>query len=127
MKLYLKRIHVRDTHILGVLYSLTNNTSIYSTLELSWKQNQRNISCIPTGVYPVKIWESPKFGKCFLVQNVPDRDGILIHAGNSKDDTQGCILIGNHFNQNVITDSKRALTKLLDELELAKDITLEVF
>ncbi len=125
MKLYLRRLHLRETHTLGIIYSL-QLTKTYPTLELGWKENQKNISCIPTGTYPVKIWESPKFGKCFLVENVPDRSSILIHAGNTKDDTQGCILIGTRFNQNMIQESRIALNSLLSELEHCKEITLEV-
>ena len=64
------------------------------TLELPDLGNQKNISCIPEGKYEVHRIYSPKFGKCFHVQDVPGRSEILIHKGNYNKDTHGCILIG---------------------------------
>jgi hypothetical protein len=55
------------------------------------------VSCIPVGTYKIKIHQSPKFGKCYKVHNVPGRDEILIHAGNTHHDTHGCILLGMMF------------------------------
>ena len=96
------------------------------TLELPWNGNQRRVSCIPEGKYEVHKIFSPKFGKCFLVNNVPDRDGILFHAGNyidlkaGKVDSEGCILTGMAYEQldgegeTEIVQSKHALTKMLN-------------
>lgn len=64
------------------------------TLELPNLGNQKNVSCIPEGKYEVHRIYSPKFGKCFHVQDVPGRSEILIHKGNYNKDTHGCILIG---------------------------------
>ena len=49
---------------------------------------------IPTGVYSVYGQTSPKFGTNKLYLNVPGRNGILFHGGNSIEQTKGCILIG---------------------------------
>lgn len=92
------------------------------TLELPWNGNQKNVSCIPEGKYEVHKVHSPKFGRCFEVQNVENRSAILFHAGNYKDDTEGCILPGMGYedinddgNLDVI-QSKHALTKMLNIL-----------
>lgn len=63
-----------------------------STFELPWRDNQPNISCIPAGVYPLKMTNSPKYGPCYKVYNVDGRTDILIHKGNYVRDTLGCIL-----------------------------------
>lgn len=63
-------------------------------LELPWKENKRRISCIPDGTYKAIKHQSPKFGKSFWLQNVPNRSEILIHAGNYNTDTLGCLLPG---------------------------------
>jgi hypothetical protein len=64
------------------------------TLELAWKNNQQQISCIPTGTYKVvKRW-SEKYGNHFHVLNVPGRSFILIHQGNFYKEILGCILVG---------------------------------
>ena len=88
------------------------------TLELPDLGNQQNISCIPEGKYEVHRIYSPKFGKCFHVQDVPGRSEILIHKGNYNKDTHGCILIGmGHADINDdgtidVIESTHAMEKL---------------
>lgn len=88
------------------------------TLELPDLGNQKNISCIPEGKYEVHRIYSPKFGKCFHVQEVPGRSEILIHKGNYNKDTHGCILVGmGHADINEdgvmdVIESTRAMEKL---------------
>ena len=88
-------------------------------LELPWKNNQRSISCIPEGIYPVEKHTAPKFGICFHVKEVPNRSEILIHSGNYHTDIKGCILPGldlKDINKDFkldVTNSKTALKKLL--------------
>lgn len=66
------------------------------TLELPWKNNASNISCIPTGTYQVTWSFSPSRLKyTYRVQNVPGRSGILFHVGNYFKDIKGCILLGS--------------------------------
>ena len=70
---------------------LSNIFSCY-TIELSWKNNAKNISCIPKGVYNLSIHNSKKFKNTLLLNEVPNRAGILIHKGNSYKDIEGCVL-----------------------------------
>lgn len=86
------------------------------TLEDLWKENQRQISCIPTGEYKCKPhgWngEKVKFPKVWEVMNVPSRDAILIHAGNTERDTLGCILVGHGISRGALVDSRKAIDLL---------------
>ena len=66
----------------------------YKGLELPWKDNKRRVSCIPEGVYEAIIHDSPKFGRCVWIQNVPDRSEILIHAANYVRQLLGCQAAG---------------------------------
>ena len=68
------------------------------TLEPPWKFNERNISCIPTGVYECKLLVGDD-GPFYLINDVPNRDGIIIHIGNDYRDTKGCILLGEYFQR----------------------------
>lgn len=70
------------------------------TLELPYVDNQHNISCIPTMGYYCSLYSSKKFGLVFKVLNVPNREGILFHKGNTVKDTHGCILLGNNYTLN---------------------------
>ncbi len=65
---------------------------ICSTIELPWRNNKRMISCIPEGRYRLIRGRYHKHGDQIGVMNVPGREAILIHPGNSAlEDLQGCI------------------------------------
>jgi hypothetical protein len=97
MKLRLVRVSEHLGATLGVL-SIDGMPRMV-TLEEAWRDNQRQISCIPEGDYTIKRHRSPKFGETFIVQNVPGRSHILFHAGNTDEDTLGCILVGCEFGE----------------------------
>ena len=93
-----------------------------STLELPWRDNKSQYSCIPTGTYQVAMRYSPHFKRNYYnVKNVPNRDSILIHSGNTagdknkgyKSDVLGCILLGMYHSNNgkqlIICDSKHGV------------------
>ena len=68
---------------------------VCSTLELPWRDNQQNISCIPKGEYEIAITHSAKFKKKLIeILNVPDRTGIRGelrgHTANLVTQLQGC-------------------------------------
>ena len=65
------------------------------TLEDDWRDNERSESCIPAGVYLLErtIYRKHNY-ETFEVTGVPDRSRILIHPGNTEEDTMGCILVG---------------------------------
>ena len=91
---------------------------VVHTLELPWKNNEKKISCIPTGEYNVVKRYSEKYGNHFHILNVPNRDYILIHAANYVNQLLGCIAVGDqHVDINKdglrdVTNSKGILTKL---------------
>ena len=90
------------------------------TLELPWRENQKQVSCIPAGQYQIALYNSVKFGPCFQVLDVPGRDAILIHAGNYNRDTHGCILPGcgladlDSDGLTDVTGSRKMMQYLLD-------------
>ena len=97
-----------------------NGERICDTLENSWQDNQRNISCIPEGVYPVRL-RLPRESATrdylhLLVQEVPNRDWILFHRGNTAKDTSGCILVGLGTEQDVVHNSVLAMDLLIKEI-----------
>lgn len=81
----LKNKTLRDFNKLNSIFSCY-------TIELSWKNNAKNISCIPKGVYNLSLHNSKRFKNTLLLNEVPNRAGILIHKGNSFKDIEGCIL-----------------------------------
>lgn len=84
----------------GVFGVLTLNGQVFCvTLELPNKNNKRKISCIPTGQYTCKRFKSPKFGNTWQVMNVPNRNYILLHAGNTVEDIEGCIILAEKYGK----------------------------
>ena len=119
----------RDVHtdksITGKLY-LDNKFFCY-TIELPWKDNQKNISCIPANTneiksYPIRFrpaCESGKFKYDHLhVLDVTNRSYILIHRANFPKDIQGCIGVGNKRNRDSVDNSRNTLNKLMAALAL---------
>ena len=109
---------------LGRLLVFELNTVIFEckTLELSYKDNQRNISCIPDGIYNVEIRTSEKYGKHYHIKDVPNRSFILFHAGNYNSQIRGCVLVGTSFRdinndgKKDVIYSKYALGKMLNSI-----------
>jgi len=117
--LNLKRVAFLKDRTLGKLS--VRGIEEMATLELPWLNNSPQVSCIPAGTYVLEKRNSPKYGDHFWVKNVPGRDMILIHSGNTPKDTHGCILVGlnmadiDHDGLMDVTSSKAAL-KLLNEI-----------
>jgi hypothetical protein len=77
---------------IGQVY--TSDALLYS-VELPWLKNERDISCIPSGIYRTEkhMW-SVTSQVVPRLTNVPDREYILIHPGNYLSEIKGCILLG---------------------------------
>ena len=124
MKVVINRFQNQTQQTLGELYVFDGDDVVYKclTLELGWKENKRRVSCIPKGEYEVIEHVSPKFGKCFWLQDVPNRSEILIHRGNYYTDILGCILVGRkHLDINKdglrdVTNSSQTMRELLHVL-----------
>lgn len=102
------------------------------TLELPWKDNRPNISCIPTGNYEVEIRISNKYGRIYWVRNVENRSYILLHSGNYGGDKSkgfkthimGCILLGKKSGflggQIAVLNSRVAVRQFMEFMEYDK-------
>lgn len=89
---------------------------MFVTLEDEWLDNAIGKSCVPDGVYICEPFISEKFGDVWELQPTEPRTAILIHAGNTNEDTRGCILPGKMFGKlgadYAVLDSRVALESL---------------
>lgn len=113
---------IRDTFsnnsTIGELF--INGERMCDTLENPFINNERNISCIPEGEYKVRLRLARESATRdylhLLVQDVPNRDWILFHRGNTSKDTSGCILVGLNTKQDVVYNSTLAMDLLIKEI-----------
>jgi len=104
------------------------------TLERPDWDNQKDISCIPTGTYLCKrgkMWigkdSERHLLETFLVTNVPGRSDIGFHPANYYRELRGCIALGNIIdfdNNSGIGDSRRGFQKFMEILEGKTEFTL---
>ena len=105
---------------------------ICHAIELPWRNNRRNVSCIPEGRYRLSLYASRKFGRCLLVHDVPGRSGILIHPANDASaELRGCIApVTKHTGAGRGLYSRIALERLerevLDVLEEGGEVFLTI-
>jgi len=98
---------------------LIDKTARFVTLELPWRDNKVNESCIPAGNYLCKLKLSPKFKmRLYELQDVPGRAEILLHLGNDIDDVSGCLAIGKSLvKSNYIGKSTEAFCEFMAEMK----------
>lgn len=99
------------------------------TLELPNKDGLPG-SCIPQGTYKLAYLFSPRFARNMPhVLDIPNRSNILIHYGNTAEDTEGCVLIGNTRDTNFVGDSRNCFDAFLNvflEALKAEQVFLQV-
>lgn len=79
-------------------YLVADGKVICYTLELPWKDNLNDISCIPIGTYSGILRYDKKDGWRIQLENVPYRTGVQIHLGNYTREIKGCVLVGTNAN-----------------------------
>lgn len=105
------------------------------TLEPDWAWNKPFVSCIPKGYYIIKLYSSPKFGSTYIITDVKNRNLILFHSGNTIEDTEGCIVLGESFsnkkqlgigetNQLVLSRSREAHKEFMSVLDNKKEASI---
>ena len=148
MKLRLKRIALRETYTIGQLY--VDNHYFCDTLEDKVRDINKDgdlldagegkvasQTAIPYGTYEVtlkvkssRFSQKPAYNWCdgYLPRllNVKHFDGILIHAGNTAQDTAGCILVGENTVKGKVTNSMATLKRLYAILKEADHITITI-
>ena len=132
LKINIKRIYKGNNYTIGNLF--INDIYICDTLEDVVRDLKEdgsgkimNKTAIPSGTYKITLEWSPRFGKILpYLHNVPFFTGILIHSGNTINDTSGCILVGWNTVKGQVLNSKIALTAIMKNLNNANNIILTI-
>jgi hypothetical protein len=138
MKLSLKRIARRPTYTIGRLF--VDDSYFCDTIEdtdRGLRQDMplaeirqikvKNRTAIPTGVYRMIINVSPSKQRLLpRLLNVPGFDGILIHRGNTENDSSGCIIVGENKVIGKVINSTGYELKLVELLKAEEDVMIEI-
>lgn len=121
MRIEIRIIESTEKERLGVGSVIDERGNVvftFCTLELPYKNNQRQISSIDLGKYRVRKRFSEKYGNHFELISVKNRDKILIHVANFVRELKGCIAVGsahkdidNDGTKDLI-NSRKTLNKL---------------
>lgn len=117
MELEVIRISTGSDSTSGLLYERTAGEKrkfLCYTLEDEYRPKKVDGETrIPTGTYAIKLRTEggmhEKYSRLFdfhigmlWLQDVPQFEYIYIHIGNDDDDTEGCLLVGDQQNNNII-------------------------
>ena len=121
MDLLLQRIQFTETETIGEI-TIGGKHECW-TLEDTSRPGQPKVhskTAIPAGRYRVVITFSNRFRQRMpLLLNVPGFAGIRIHAGNTSEDTSGCILVGKERGLEYLDGSRAAYRDLFAKLDEA--------
>lgn len=142
MKLSIVRVETSDqgTFSKGTL----ENGMVFDFIELPWRDNASQISCMPAGDYPAKLVKSPHFGRMvYALQGVPGRAAVEMHPANYagdvekgyRSDLKGCMAPGlargmlpnpaTGIVQQVVLMSVSALDQIIRETD-GEDLDITV-
>ena len=149
MKLEVIRFNKGEDSTNGILFDITDERKFlcYTLEDESRKEKVYGETCIPEGKYCINFRAEggyhAKYSKRFAdihmgmleVCDVPNFKYILLHCGNTDEDTAGCLLVGDtQENNNIkkngfIGRSTAAYTRIYpdiaDALSRGEEVTIE--
>jgi len=125
----------------GKLRDTQTGRQLAHTIEQPWNNNKNSpagvpfFSCIPKGVYELQPYDSPKYGKTFLLVNAAlgvvaeqkDKEHtwdrylcIAFHRGNFARNFQGCIGVGDKLSADagewMVTNTRNTVERVLKKM-----------
>ena len=148
MEILVRRIAKRPTYTIGRMY--IDGEYVCDTLEDTDRGLKQSMSleeikkkkiygktAIPTGTYKVtmnvvspkfknKTWAKPYGGKIPRLLDVPGYEGVLIHPGNTAEDSTACLLVGINSVVGKVMNSQATFKKVMAILTKGTDITITI-
>jgi len=121
MKIQIKRLHKTDKSTIGEL-TINGKFECYTLEDIERDVKIKSETAISKGTYKVIINQSNRFKRLMpLLLNVPNFEGVRIHAGNTNHDTEGCILVGRTRSIDFIGQSRKAYDSLFKKMQDSKE------
>ena len=129
-------LYIDGKYFCDTLEDVDRGLNSKMSLQEIQKVKIKHETAIPIGMYYVNMNTiSPKYSnfskypyaepynaKMPRIKNIPGYDGVLIHPGNSKRDTSGCILVGENKVKGQVINSQATWKKLMEILTKKKDV-----
>lgn len=135
-KVRLQRLWEDRNQTTGVLTVIDHTGQpVYASLciERGDRNNQKNVSNVPPGTYPLVLEFSPRFNcDLYELKNVPNRSECKVHASNYWKQLNGCIAPGvklkdmNKDGYYDVTDSRNALSAFHRALRGTRRTTITI-
>lgn len=117
---------------------LSISSQQFASVEQAWRDNVREISCVPLGVYKLVKYASEKYGNTWALENEDlgvavyqkgaMRYACLLHHGNWPRNFKGCIGFGEKIayisGRLGVTNSDSTVNKVLEMLSHEEEHTL---
>lgn len=127
MLLTLNRVSYFDDCIIGSL-AVDGRPKCFTLEDVEREVKIPGKTAIPRGFYKVILDYSVRFKRPMPhILDVPNFEGVRIHAGNTAADTEGCILVGLTKAKSLIGESRIAFARLFDVLEKAHNLGEPIF
>lgn len=131
---------------LGLLY-IDGHFACYTLEDAVREEKIQGETCIPVGVFRITLKKeggqnhrySQKFPKIhrgmLQLNDVPNFEFVHIHVGNTRKDTDGCILLGdgsnnNQFEEGFVSSSSKAYQRVYSvvayAIEEGEDVWIEI-
>jgi len=123
---------------MGTFGKLHAGGKTWFTVERPWLNNEQQVSCIPEGVYTMRMRDSAvvnrstggAYARGWEVTNVEGRSFIMVHPGNTMDDLQGCIAPGTTLayikGKWAVGNSRAAFDEMMQVLAGADSVELTI-
>ena len=129
MELLVVRYHKKPNYTIGKLFidgeyfcdtleDTDRGLSNDMTLSQIQAAKRKGTTAIPTGRYLMELTVSPRFGRTLpILIGVKGFEGIRIHRGNTHEDTEGCILVGENKAVGKVLNSANTENRLMERLQ----------
>ena len=132
----ISKLFINDQHFCDCLEPLDRGFDETTPIDVIRRKKEIGPSAIPTGCYTIDMATiSPRFGNqqfykdvcCGRLprfRNVRGYDGVLVHVGNTFENTQACVLVGHNTQVGKVLQSRdtfKALYAILKRAAVNKE------
>lgn len=111
------RMSLNGVYFCDTLEDTDRGLNVTMSVDEILSKKRKGITAIPTGKYDVILTFSPRFKRVLpLLLSVKGYEGVRIHAGNTAEDTEGCLLVGENKAKGQVINSRATLEKLMSVL-----------